>query len=435
MAMFLLPASNQAILFLNNHNRIKRNLSFISLLKGKETKMKIVTEIESIKDQIIKGNISLALNSLLVFLDTTELGSNHQSIYHSVILLNVKNVLFEKLSTDGLLNEDQKDIKFSKIVVSALQLLAKIEELILEEEKINFSEFQDFLEHQNQYIEIELTIDRNFEEYSEREQSNLIKAISKLLNIEKSKLSILKKKPGSVKLSISLPISKAGKLFDLILSGNLEDQKVFSAKILGIKPLKKPRVILSSFDKRFFLSFTQDEKLEAFKIALANEILMTGVSISLLIHIPGSSSNKDIKSAGMEKLSNIAKLLENNGKSFGRIDSFGDYIYILIISSSIKMETIENWRYNSSRAFNALEYLNNLENPKKFETLLPKIYKSMINKSAAKQLKVLKDWGKLDVLDQIEIMNQMMNPNKLKRGTFPDESFNHNFPKLPKKKK
>ena len=79
-------------------------------------------------------------------------------------------------------------------------------------------------------MEIELKIDRNFDEYSDTEKQHLLRAISELLAID-SEIKIKKLRRGSVYLSIELPADKAERLLWLVKSERLVQYGVVNAEL------------------------------------------------------------------------------------------------------------------------------------------------------------------------------------------------------------
>ncbi|GAH14906.1 unnamed protein product, partial [marine sediment metagenome] len=82
---------------------------------------------------------------------------------------------------------------------------------------------------------IELIINQDFESYSEADQQRLITAIRHLLGTEVP-LIIGKKRHGSVKLSVNLPVEAAGRLFWAVKQGEFEEHDVTDAD-MTYKPL------------------------------------------------------------------------------------------------------------------------------------------------------------------------------------------------------
>ena len=85
-------------------------------------------------------------------------------------------------------------------------------------------------------LDIELTINRNFEEYSDNEQQKLLDAIKNLLEL-KGELKIKQKRKGSIKIKLELTPSQCEKLHWAIKSGALSEFDVVDSKIEEPKPI------------------------------------------------------------------------------------------------------------------------------------------------------------------------------------------------------
>ncbi len=82
---------------------------------------------------------------------------------------------------------------------------------------------------------IELKIDRNFDEYSVKDQLNLLDAIKALLTISEGDIRITKIKSGSVLVSIELPSNKVGQLLELVKTGKLKGHDVTGISFQNIE--------------------------------------------------------------------------------------------------------------------------------------------------------------------------------------------------------
>ncbi len=87
-------------------------------------------------------------------------------------------------------------------------------------------------------VDIELTLDRDFDSYSEHEQRKLLKAIQSLLETD-AQVKVLKKRRGSVKLTVRLTPVQAERLLWAAEGGQLDDFDVVGATTLG-RPVRVP---------------------------------------------------------------------------------------------------------------------------------------------------------------------------------------------------
>lgn len=71
------------------------------------------------------------------------------------------------------------------------------------------------------YLDIEITLDKDFSAFSDDDQDLFLKAVRDLLKLD-GELKIKKKRPGSVILTLELPADKAGELYKAIKSGLLK---------------------------------------------------------------------------------------------------------------------------------------------------------------------------------------------------------------------
>ena len=108
-------------------------------------------------------------------------------------------------------------------------------------------------------MEIELSIDRDFDSYSAEEQQKLLQAIQRLLRTDRD-LIIKKKRRGSVKLTLELSPAEAERLYWKIASGELDEFGVVGATMQGstvaTSTLEEPKPRLTTYS---------DNELEYFK--------------------------------------------------------------------------------------------------------------------------------------------------------------------------
>jgi hypothetical protein len=81
-------------------------------------------------------------------------------------------------------------------------------------------------------IAIEITIKRDFDTYEVKDQERFLRAIRLFLEMEEGEIKIIKKRRGSVKLTLNLPYEKAKKLLQAIKEGHFEDYGAVDADIL-----------------------------------------------------------------------------------------------------------------------------------------------------------------------------------------------------------
>jgi hypothetical protein len=90
---------------------------------------------------------------------------------------------------------------------------------------------------------IEITIDKDFDAYSEEEQSRLLRAIAELLGMT-SDVRVTSKRRGSVKLTLVLGSDEAGRLLRAVKGGKLAKFGVTGAKLLGNSVKRQPETVL-----------------------------------------------------------------------------------------------------------------------------------------------------------------------------------------------
>jgi transcription antitermination factor NusG len=95
---------------------------------------------------------------------------------------------------------------------------------------IGKSDLEDFTVSTGQNVEIEITIDRDFDSYTKSAQEQFLRAVGEFLKMD-TNLKITRKRRGSVKITISLPIDKAEELLWAIKSGQFEEYGAVEADI------------------------------------------------------------------------------------------------------------------------------------------------------------------------------------------------------------
>jgi RNA polymerase sigma factor, sigma-70 family len=78
---------------------------------------------------------------------------------------------------------------------------------------------------------IEITIDRDFESYTEADQAQFLRAVGEFLKMPSSDIRIILKRRGSIKIILSLPADKAQALCAAIQEGQLLEYNVVDAEL------------------------------------------------------------------------------------------------------------------------------------------------------------------------------------------------------------
>jgi hypothetical protein len=100
-------------------------------------------------------------------------------------------------------------------------------------------------------MEIEITIMREFDTYSNADQERLLRAIRLFLEMEEGEIKITKKHRGSVKLTLSIPRDKAEQLFRAIKAGKFEEYGAVDAELNELT--KVPEYVQSlTFDGNYY---------------------------------------------------------------------------------------------------------------------------------------------------------------------------------------
>lgn len=84
--------------------------------------------------------------------------------------------------------------------------------------------------------EIEITIARDFDKFSDAEQESLLNAIRALINVPGANVRIIAKRKGSVRLTLELTQEEAEELYLQAKEGKLTDHMVLGAKLIGADP-------------------------------------------------------------------------------------------------------------------------------------------------------------------------------------------------------
>lgn len=192
--------------------------------------------VEHCRGFLKNGKTDNCIQQLMDWIEFVKRETNYfhefSTIYDSLHVISGKYNKLRNQEAAGTLDFKVTDIEKSKIVESLLFFINQIESI----EMNGISSFSAFDKTHdgktksdiNQSI-IEITIDRDFNSFSEKDQAYFLQAIGVLLKMDKGDLKIKGKYPGSVKLVIELPQSKAEELVGLMNNGELAHLNVTSA--------------------------------------------------------------------------------------------------------------------------------------------------------------------------------------------------------------
>ena len=147
-------------------------------------------------------------------------------------------------------------------ILKALNELAHREYKIAEvfpdvEDNIEIKELkQESTSKEQKNKTVEISISQSFSEFSIEEQKNLLDAISKLLNT--SDVKIVRKRKGSVKLTVEVTSELASQLLEAANSGKLQELSVSSAKMVNsTKAMENLAFIIMKFGDEYLNSTYQ----------------------------------------------------------------------------------------------------------------------------------------------------------------------------------
>ena len=155
-----------------------------------------------------------------------------KEVYDRLILISANFQILKKQSIEGIQNIEEYNFGMGKINLKLINFLSDIDDPDILE-LIDFSKMSNKIESIIEDLssdEIEITINRDFKEYSEKDQEILLNTITNLLNIEGSDIKIKKKRPGSTKITLQLSKDNTEKLEKLIKNGALEELQVIKAE-------------------------------------------------------------------------------------------------------------------------------------------------------------------------------------------------------------
>ena len=192
--------------------------------------------IKKAKRLIAAGDQDQCLDVLVNWFDSNKVPGSRKwkGLYNNLILISNKFNNNKNAANKGTVDQSVIEIGNNKLTDSLLDFLDQLEEFV---SKNGISGTKKTLIHTS---DIELTINTDFDSFSEAEQEIIIDTIAKLLKITKREINIKMKKPGSVKLILELNSEKANELKKLVEKGELLNLKVSEAKIIdGIVSKKK----------------------------------------------------------------------------------------------------------------------------------------------------------------------------------------------------
>ena len=162
---------------------------------------------------------------------------------------------------------------------------------------------------------VQLTIDDDFESYSEKDQQNLLQAIKHLLNMDDD-LNIKKIRKGSVKISLDIPKEKYALLLKRFRDGSLDQYNVVEIDgFLNKQPLAPPVKTIGSVHER---ELTVEEKLrQLYELQLIDSQL--DKIWVLKGELPIEVSDLEDEIAGLQtRVSRLANTVEDMNKEMNR---------------------------------------------------------------------------------------------------------------------
>ena len=192
--------------------------------------MNLSTTCKNARNHIKKGKTPLAVNLLL---SLTSQFQSQNGIAKSCkeaskqlhrISGELSNIKFG--SQSGTTSENYVNNRLNNLRIEVLEIIEEIEGWVFTENLQNILMKPDQQIDVNTPInrnisDIEITIDRNFDDFSSEDQKQVLEAIASLLKMSKYEIKIKHKKRGSVKLTLTLDKAKAKELQQLILDGIL----------------------------------------------------------------------------------------------------------------------------------------------------------------------------------------------------------------------
>lgn len=195
-----------------------------------------MTIIKTARNLIASGEESQCVTALIDWLNNffeknKELKANAElkEIYNefyfiSSTLNNHKKEKLQGTAPDSLVQEKNKSTKYLLSNISKLEYF--------------FEKNESALHHKSYTSHVEITINAEFDEFSEKDVFEFVKELGSKLKINESEIKIKMKKSGSVKLVLELPSNKVMILKKLFLSGKLDSLNVMDTKLLEGMNLK-----------------------------------------------------------------------------------------------------------------------------------------------------------------------------------------------------
>ena len=173
---------------------------------------------DQLRERVASGDFEEAFSALTVKVkqELTVNGHNvslktaYNDILHQCGLFNQ----LKRERQKGIVDNSALEVRRAKIVDGLLGLIDDVE-------GVRPADDEALSTDEEKTIEIEITIDRKFSEFKEAEQEKFMKAIAQLLDMEESRIQIVRKREGSVKLTIRIPESKEEEFLKLVQSGEL----------------------------------------------------------------------------------------------------------------------------------------------------------------------------------------------------------------------
>lgn len=190
--------------------------------------------IGKIKDLISSGYLNKAIIRFKEIIEDKSKNApkneGFKELENSIILLQAKYNNLKKGEINGNLEQSYIDLEKTKISNSLINLVQiVVDNPANSSQTLNTQEMNDYesieVDSQIRNRTIELTIDENFEDYSDNDKIRLLKAIKELLGM-KNDIKINKIKRGSVILSIDIPENKYKILIDFFKEGHLDKYKI-----------------------------------------------------------------------------------------------------------------------------------------------------------------------------------------------------------------
>ncbi len=182
-------------------------------MKHLESPKATIIERDQIFKTIIEGNIEKAIDSLFKVC-----GNNITDVSNELAIISSNYNNLKKDGNTNIVDYDTIARERAKITKSLLEIL----------NKVNF----DLISEDVTKVQITLTIQKNFDEFSKKDEDYIYDIVKTFLNIEVStELKIEKIRRGSVLMTLLLSINNAIKLFLETKKGTLEKFQITDANL------------------------------------------------------------------------------------------------------------------------------------------------------------------------------------------------------------